>query len=209
MQRLGVSSSDSSKTLAVTGDTQITKGGYQDTGRLMPYETMIQQNKDQNMTNFEDVVVNYQNNNTVSDADLQPFSRPGVQINQNFLSNLLLLPKDQRTMVVSKLASYWAYLDTNEAYRKAIDYYNAGISDPNTGALAKDILRDKKDKAEYELSKAKEHYQELSDLKEIIASVNTDADISRSTLANQWDATKTIGEAENDQAHNKGFLYNF
>jgi len=209
LRRLGVPTDDSNRMLIVTGDTQITKSGYRETGRLMPYETMIQQNKDINMTNFEDLLNEYQTNNTVSDADLQPFSRPGVQINKNLLSNLLLLPKDERTMVVSKLASYWAYLDTNETYRKAIDYYNAGISDPNTGPLEKGILRDKMDSVKFELSKAREHYQELSDLREIIASVNTDADISRAKLMDQMDGTQTIGQDENNQAEKKGFLNNF
>jgi hypothetical protein len=209
LKRLGVSTTESTKTLAVTGDTQITKSGYQETANLTPYETMIQQSKDTYMTNFEALVDEYNANGSVSATDLAPFSRPGVQINQNFLSNLLLLDKTERVIVVSKLASYWAYLDTDETYRKIIDYYNAGISDPNNSSSAKDILRDKKSKVEYELNKAKNYYQELSDLKEVIGSVNSDADVSREKLMNVMDGTQTLGQDDNNQAQKKAFLNNF
>ncbi len=209
LKRLNVPVDEANKMLSVTGDTTITKDGYQETGRLMPYETMIQQSKDANMTRFIDLVNEYRTNNSVSDNALQHFSRPGVPINQNFLTNLLLLDKNQRVMVVSKLSSYWAYLDTNETYRKAIDYFNAGMSDPNTGPLMKDMLRDKRDKAEYELTKARNHYQELTGLKDIIAAVNSDADSARGQLMNDADGTQYIGQDENEQARRRGLMTNF
>ena len=209
LKRLGVSTTDANNTLAMTGDTTITKSGYQENGRLMPYETMIQQSKDTYMTNFEALLDQYSVNGTVTDTDLAPFSRPGVQLNQAFLTNLLLLNKTQRTLVVSKLASYWAYLDTDEAYRKVIDYYNAGQEDPNNSASVKVILKDKKDKVEFELTKAKNYYQELSDLKDIIASVNNDADVSRAKLMDNMDGTQTIGQDESNQAQKRQLLNNF
>ena len=209
LKRLHVPTDEAKKFLAVTGDTTISKDGYQENGRLLPYETMVQQNKDVNMTSFVELLNEYRTNNSVSDSELQPFSRPGVQINRNFLTNLLLLDKNQRIMVISKLSSHWAYLDANETYRKVVDYYNAGISDPNTGSLMKDILKEKRDKAEYELSKARDHYQELTVLKEIIASVNNDADISRAQLINEADGTQYIGQDENEQARRRGLLNNF
>ena len=149
LQRLGISSSDANKTLAITGDTQITKGGYKDTAQLVPYDTLIQENKDQDMTNFEDLLVNTaNNNNVVNDSDLQAFSRTGVQLNQQFISNLLQFPKNERALIVSKLASYWAYIDTNESYRKIIDLYNASLADPNTKPAEKTIIEEKKEKVE-------------------------------------------------------------
>ena len=208
LQRLGVSSSNSSKTLAVTGDTQITKGGYKDTASLVPYETLIQQNKDQDMTNFENLLESFQNNNTVSTTDLQPFSRPGVQINQELLANLLLLPKQERTLAVSKLSSYLAYTDTNETYRNIIDLYNASLSDPNTKAAEKTILTEKKEKVEYELTKAKDYYQELSDLKQMLASINGDADTARANMFTTVDGTPVMSSQENDQGSHKGLLFN-
>jgi len=209
LKRLGVTTTEANNTLAVTGDTQITKSGYQEIGKLTPYETMVQQSKDTYMTNFEALLNQYNTNGSVSATDLAPFSRPGVPINQNFLSNLLLLDNTQRVLVVSKLASYWAYLDTDETYRKVIDYYNAGVSDPNNSSSAKDILRDKKGKVEYELNKAKNYYQELTDLKEVIGSVNSDADVSRAKLMDVMDSTQTLGQDDNNQANRKGFLNNF
>ena len=207
LQRLGVA--DSSKTLAITGDTKITKGGYQDIGQVAAYQTLVQQNKDQNMTDLLQLLVNYRNSKIVSDSDLDKFSRPGIQINQNVLDNLLQLPDKQRTLAISKLSSYLAFVDANESYRSAIDSLNAAIGDPNTPETQKVVLRDKRDRAEYELAKAKEHYNDLLNLKEAIAGITRDADVARTNLANEMDGTKTIGEAESDQARHKGFLYNF
>jgi len=210
LQRLGISSADANKTLAVTGDTQITKGGYKDTAQLVPYDTLIQQSKDQDMTNFEDLLVATANNNgVVNDTDLQVFSRPGVQLNQQFISNLLQFPKDQRTIIVSKLAAYWAYLDTNESYRKVIDLYNASLADPNTKSVEKTIIEEKKEKVEYELTKAKDHYQELSYLKQIVASVTQDADTARANMFANVDGTQYLGVQQDQQTKHTGLIANW
>jgi len=210
LQRLGISSADANKTLAVTGDTQITKGGYKDTVQLVPYDTLIQQSKDQDMTNFEDLLVAAANNNgIVNDTDLQVFSRPGVQLNQQFISNLLQFPKDQRTIIVSKLAAYWAYLDTNESYRKVIDLYNASLADPNTKPVEKTIIEEKKEKVEYELTKAKEHYQELSNLKQIVGSITQDADTARADMFANVDGTQYLGAQQDQQAKHTGLIANW
>ena len=161
------------------------------------------------MTDLLQLLVNYRNSKVVSDSDLDKFSRPGIQINQNVLDNLLQLPDKQRTLAISKLSSYLAFVDANESYRSAIDSLNAAIGDPNTPETQKVVLRDKRDRAEYELAKAKEHYHDLLNLKETIAGITRDADVARTDLANEMDGTKTIGEAESEQARHKGFLYNF
>ena len=208
LHRLGVSDNDSSKTLSITGDTQITKGGYQDIGQVAAYQTLVQQNKDQNMTDFLQLLVNYRNSKVVSDSDLDKFSRPGIQINQSVLDNILQLPDKQRTLAISKLSSYLAYVDANESYRSAIDSLNAAIGDPNTPETQKTVLRDKRDRAEYELTKAKEHYDDLLNLKEAIAGITRDADVARANLINNMDGTQRIGQDENDQAQKRGFLNN-
>ena len=206
LQRLGVT--DSSKTIGITGDTQITKGGYQDIGQVAAYQTLVQQNKDQNMTDLLQLLVNYRNSGVVSDSDLDKFSRPGIQINQNVLDNVLQLPDKQRTLAISKLSSYLAFVDANESYRSAIDSLNAAIGDPNTPETQKTVLRDKRDRAEYELTKAKEHYDDLVNLKEAIAGITRDADISRDKLINERDSTQTIGDKESDQGQHDHLLLN-
>ena len=170
---------------------------------------MIQQNKDQDMTNFENLLENFQNNNTVSTTDLQPFSRPGVQINQELLSNLLLLPKQERTLAISKLSSYLAYTDTNETYRNIIDLYNASLSDPNTKAAEKTVLTEKKEKVEYELTKAKDYYQELSELKQMLASINGDADTARANMFTNVDGTQYLGSQQDEQSKHNHLIVNF
>ena len=142
-------------------------------------------------------------------TDLQAFSRPGVQLNQQFISNLLQFPKDERALIVSKLASYWAYIDTNESYRKIIDLYNASLADPNTTSVEKTIIEEKKDKVDYELTKAKDHYQELNDLKQIISSITEDADTARANMFANVDGTQYQGSQQDEQSKHNGLMVNF
>ena len=149
------------------------------------------------------------NNNVVNDSDLQAFSRTGVQLNQQFISNLLQFPKNERAMIVSKLASYWAYIDTNESYRKIIDLYNASLADPNTKSVEKTIIEEKKEKVEYELTKARDHYQELYDLKQIVASVTQDADTARANMFSNVDGTQYLGVQQDQQTKHTGLIANW
>lgn len=209
LQRLGVPNADANNTLKIIGDTKITKGGYSDVGQVESYQTLVEQNKDQNMTNLLQLLVNYRNSRTVSSSDLDQFSRPGVQVNQSFLDNLLILPDTKRTEAISKLSSYLAYVDADESYRAAIDKLNAAIGDPNTPETQKVILRDKRDIAEYELTKAKAHYADLLSLKNTLAGITSDSDTARQELVDSVDGTQYLTEQQDQQAKHTGLITNW
>lgn len=209
LKRIQVPDEEAKKTLAITGDTVITKGGYEDNGQVKTYEKQIEESRDKNMSDFIDLVNNYKVNRTISDAELEKFSRPGVPITKRFLDNLLVIDEKQRVMLMAKLSSYWAVLDTNQQYRTVIEQFNAALTNSKTQEEVKEVLRDKRDKVAYELSKAKDHYEELARLKDIIAQANSDADSSRGQLIQNVDGTPRSGDAQARENRSKDLLLGF
>ena len=209
LKRIQVPDDEAKKTLEITGDTVITKGGYEDKGQVKTYEKLIEETRDTNMSGFIDVVNNYKTDRTVSDADLEKFSRPGVPMTKRFLDNLLVIDEKQRIMLMAKLSSYWAVLDTNQRYRTTIEQFNAALTNSKTQPEVKEILRDKREQATYELSKAKDHYEELARLKDIIAQANSDADTSRGQLIQTVDGTPRSGEADARANRSKDLMLGF
>ena len=145
LTRLGFDKARIDKIIDLTGEKVLSNDRYEEHFPEIVFERKAVYVRQTFIRQWHDVLEKFNAKGHASPAGLEDLSLPGIPVTARVLEDLDLLDAHEREIVIFKLASRQAFVQTQRVYRQAAGYLDLCLKDPALVEEFRRIIGEKRD----------------------------------------------------------------
>jgi hypothetical protein len=182
LARLGFDQARIDKVIEIAGEIVLADRKYEDHLAAVSFDARQAGRHKAFIRAWQKILEKFSASGRAGPAGLEELSLPGVPVTTRTLADLVLLEEARRELVIFKLSSLAAFLQTAREYRQAAGYLRLCLDDPLLPEEFRHIIFGKKDFLADVLEAAQAGRNDLAAYQGLLAGVNDAADNARARL---------------------------